>query len=133
MLTGSNRVRSEVYDEALDEKMAPSLGGVVLGKEHEMYMDPEKFFERTLITDQIASILGNILNVLRGESGKKILVLNALYGGGKTHTLLAIYHALKAPHMLLKATPENDDVRARINRFVEEIGKLRKPDIVIFD
>jgi predicted AAA+ superfamily ATPase len=133
MLTGNNKVRSEVYDEALDEKMAPSLGGVVLGKEHEMYIDPEKFFERTLITDQIASILGNILSVLKGESGKKILVLNALYGGGKTHTLLAIYHALKAPHMLLKATPENDDVRARINRFVGEISKLRKPDIVIFD
>jgi len=35
--------------------------------------------------------------------------------------------------MLLKATPENDDVRARINRFIEEIGKLRRPDIVIFD
>jgi predicted AAA+ superfamily ATPase len=133
VLTGNNRVRNEVYDEALDEKMAPSLGGVVLGKEHEMYMDPEKFFERTLITEQIASILGNILNVLKGESGKKILVLNALYGGGKTHTLLTIYHALKAPHMLLKATPENDNVRARINKFVEETSKLRRPDMVVFD
>jgi predicted AAA+ superfamily ATPase len=133
MLTGDNRVRSDVYDEALDEKMAPSLGGVVLGKEHEMYMDPEKFFQRTLITEQMASILGNILNVLRGESGKKILVLNALYGGGKTHTLLTIYHALKAPHALMKATPENESVKARINKFVEEISKLRKPDMVIFD
>jgi predicted AAA+ superfamily ATPase len=133
MLTGNNRVRGDVFDESLDERMAPSLGGVVLGKEHEMYMNPEQFFQRTLITEQVADILGNIINVLKGESGKKILVLNALYGGGKTHTLLAIYHALKAPHMLLKATPENDDVRARINRFVEEIGKLRRPDIVIFD
>jgi len=133
MLTGNNRVRSDVYDEALDEKMAPSLGGVVLEIEHEMYRDPEKFFQRTLITDQIASILGNILNVLKGESGKKILVLNALYGGGKTHTLLTIYHALKTPQALLKATPENEDVRVRINRFVEEISKLRKPDMVVSD
>jgi predicted AAA+ superfamily ATPase len=133
MLTGNNRVRSDVYDEALDEKMAPSLGGAILGKEHEMYMDPEKFFQRTLITEQIASILGNVLNVLRGESGKKILVLNALYGGGKTHTLLTVYHALKSPHMLLKATPENEDVKARINRFVEEVSKLGKSDMVIFD
>ena len=133
MLTGNNRVREDVFDEALDERMAPSLGGVALGKEHEMYTDPEKFFQRTLITEQIASILGNILNVLKGESGKKILVLNALYGGGKTHTLLTIYHALKAPHALLKATPENEDVRARINRFIEEISKIGKPNTVITD
>ena len=105
MLTGNNRIRGDVLNEALDERMAPSLGGVVLGKEHEMYVNPEQFFQRTLITEQMVNILGNLVNVLKGESGKKILVLNALYGGGKTHTLLTIYHALKAPHTLLKAAP----------------------------
>ena len=133
MLTGNNRIRSDVLDEALDERMAPSLGGVVLGKEHEMYVNPEQFFQRTLITEQMANILGNLVNVLKGESGKKILVLNALYGGGKTHTLLTIYHALKAPHTLLKAAPENEEVRKRVGRFIEEIGKLSKPDIIVID
>ena len=133
MLTGNNKVRSDVFEEALDEKMAPSLGGVVLGLEHEMYVNPEKFFERTLITEQIISILENILNVLKGESGKKILVLNALYGGGKTHTLLTIYHALKSPYALSKATPENEDVRRRINKFIEDVTKLQRPDLIVFD
>ncbi|MCC6013990.1 MAG: ATP-binding protein [Candidatus Verstraetearchaeota archaeon] len=132
MLTGNNKVRDDVFDIALDEKLAPSLGGVVLGKEHEMYINSEKFFERTLITDQIANILLNILNVLKGESGRKILVLSALYGGGKTHTLLAIYHALKAPYSLLKAKAENNDVKNRINKFIEEISKI-KTDIVVVD
>jgi len=133
VLTGNNKVRSDVYDEALDERMAPSLGGVVLGKEHEMYADPEKFFERTLITEQMVSVLRNILSVLRGESGKKVLVLNALYGGGKTHMLLAIYHALRAPHSLLRARPENDDVKAHVGKLVEEMGKLGRPDLVVVD
>jgi len=133
VLSGNNKVRSDVYDEALDERMAPSLGGVVLGKEHEMYADPEKFFERTLITEQMVSVLRNILNVLKGESGKKVLVLNALYGGGKTHTLLAIYHALRAPHSLLRASPENDDVKAHVGKLVEEMGKLGRPDLVVVD
>jgi predicted AAA+ superfamily ATPase len=133
MLTGNNKVRSDVFDEALDEKMAPSLGGVELGKEHEMYVNPEKFFERTLITEQIVSILENIVRVLKGESGKKILVLNAFYGGGKTHTLLTIYHALKSPYALLKATPENEDIRKRINKFIEDVTKLQRPDLIVFD
>jgi predicted AAA+ superfamily ATPase len=133
MLTGNNKVRNDVFEEALDEKMAPSLGGVVLGLEHEMYVNPEKFFERTLITEQIVSILENIISVLKGESGKKILVLNALYGGGKTHTLLTIYHALKSPYALSKATPENEDVRRRINKFIEDVTKLQRPDLIVFD
>jgi len=133
VLTGNNRVRSDVYDEALDEKMAPSLGGVVLGKEHEMYVDPEKFFERTLITEQMASILKNIVNVLKGESGKKVLALNALYGGGKTHTLLAIYHALRAPHSLLRARPESGEIKEHMSKLVEEMSKLRRPDLVVID
>jgi len=133
VLTGNNRVRGDVYVEALDEKMAPSLGGVVLGREHEIYVNPEEFFKRTLVTEQIAGILENILNVLKGGGGLKVLVLNALYGGGKTHTLLTIYHALKAPHTLLWAKPENDSVKVRVGRFAEEIGKLGAPRLVVVD
>lgn len=133
MLTGHNRVRDDVLIEDLDERMAPSLGGVVLGKEHEMYADPERFFQRTLITEQMVNVLGNILSVLKDEGGKKILVLSALYGGGKTHTLLTIYHALRAPASILRATPENEEVRKRANRFVEEMSKFGRPDVIVVD
>lgn len=132
-MTGNNKVRSDVLDEALDERMAPSLGGVVLGREHEMYVDAEQFFQRTLFTEQMVSILGNIVSVLKGEGGKKILVLNALYGGGKTHTLLTIYHALKTPHAMLKATFENEELRRRVSRFIEDLARVGKPDLVVVD
>jgi predicted AAA+ superfamily ATPase len=133
VLTGNNRARGDVYDESLDERMAPSLGGVVTGREHEIYMKPEEFFKRTLITEQIMDILTNILHVLKDGRGKKILVLSALYGGGKTHTLLTIYHALKAPHTLKTAKPENENIRARISKFIEETSTLKTPDIVVID
>lgn len=133
MLTGNNRVRQDVYDESLDEKMAPSLGGVVTGKEHEIYMKPDEFFKRTLVTEQMMEILTNILSVLKDGKGKKILILSTLYGGGKTHTLLTLYHALKAPHALAAAKPENESVKARISKFIEEISALKTPDIVIID
>jgi hypothetical protein len=133
VLTGNNRVREDVYDESLDERMAPSLGGVVTGREHEIYVKPEEFFKRTLITEHMMDILTNILQVLKDGKGKKILVLSALYGGGKTHTLLTIYHALKAPQTLRSAKPENENIRARIDKFVEEISTLKTPDIVVID
>lgn len=133
MLTGNNRIRSDVLDEALDERMAPSLGGVVLGREHEMYVNPEQFFQRTLITEQMVNILGNLISVLKEGSSKKILVLNALYGGGKTHTLLTIYHALKAPYAITRATSENEYVRKRVDEFVGEVGRLGKPDVIVVD
>ena len=131
MLAGNNRVRGDVYDVALDEKMAPSLGGVVLGREHEVYVNPEEFFKRTLVTERMVEVLENILNVLMGRGGQKVLVLSAMYGGGKTHTLLTIYHALRAPHALLLAKPENEHVRVRISRFVEEAGRLGAPVAVV--
>ena len=81
----------------------------------------------------MASILRNIVSVLKGEGGKKVLVLNALYGGGKTHTLLAIYHALRAPHSLLRARPESSDVKERMSKLVEEMSELRRPDLVVID
>ncbi|MEM4911137.1 MAG: DUF499 domain-containing protein [Nanopusillaceae archaeon] len=133
MLSGNNNVRNDVFNETLDEKMAPSLGGVVLGEEHDIYVKPDQFFQRTLITERMASILGNIVNVLKGYGGNKILVLNALYGGGKTHTLLTIYHALKAPKELLKANSENKNVEKHIAILVDEIDKLGKPDIIVID
>jgi len=133
MLTGNNRVREDVNDESLDERMAPSLGGVVTGREHEIYVKPEEFFKRTLVTEQIMDILTNILQVLKDGRGKKILVLSALYGGGKTHTLLTIHHALKAPHTLKTARPENENIKGRINKFIEEISTLKTPEIVVID
>ena len=40
------RLWSDVLEPRLDEKAAPSLGGVHLGKEETIYSDPVEFFRR---------------------------------------------------------------------------------------
>jgi len=70
--------------------VAPSLGGVVIGIEHRIYSDPLEFFRRTLITESMAEVLENVANVVSEGRGSKVIVLSAFFGGGKTHTLLAL-------------------------------------------
>ncbi len=134
VLLGNNKIRSDVFDEGLDEKLVPSLGGVVLGSEPDIYTDPSKFFSITLVTEQIVDIIDNIVNVLTEGRGRKIVMLSALYGGGKTHTLIAIHHALKNPSLLTKAVTETPEVGKKIRDIAARASSIAgSVDIVVID
>ncbi len=90
-------VRPDVLDPSYDDKLAPEIDEVVLGIAPLIYSDPVEFFKRTYPTQSIRIILEEIASVLREGSGRKIYPLVSLFGGGKTHTLLTIYHALRNP------------------------------------
>lgn len=90
----------EVLNSSLDERMAPALFEVYLGTAHEIYRDAEKFFARTYLSDSMRRILRDIVGTLLGTSGRNIVPLMSLFGGGKTHTLIAIYHAFSNPGSL---------------------------------
>jgi len=111
----------DVLDPALDEKTAPSLGGVHLGKEAEIYVNPDEFFKRTLITRHMAEALGDVVSALSGEGGSRIITLSSLFGGGKTHTLLTIYHAIRKPSAILEAKTEDSETRELVNKLVEKL------------
>ncbi|NPA70922.1 MAG: DUF499 domain-containing protein [Crenarchaeota archaeon] len=130
VLSGENKAREDLFDASLDTKLAPSLGGVVLGKEHEIYTNPSEFFKRTLVTEQLLGVLENIIDVVKGEGGKKILVLTAYFGGGKTHTLVTIYHALSSPRSLLLAVPEKVEYYDKVRRIVEELSEVVRGDSI---
>jgi len=130
VLSGRNRVKADVLDESLDEYIAPSLGGVVIGIEHRIYSDPAEFFRRTLITGSMAEVLENVANVVSKGEGSKIIVLSAFFGGGKTHTLLALYHALRDPSKLVLGQAESEDTRKRI---VGVIERLRNVEVIVID
>ncbi len=56
------------------------------------YQDAEKFFARTFITEGMRLLLLSVAQRLAGQGGDPVIQLQTAFGGGKTHTMLAVYH-----------------------------------------
>ena len=56
------------------------------------YTDPIEFFRRTFITDGLKELLTGALQRLSGSGGDPVVELQTNFGGGKTHSMLALYH-----------------------------------------
>lgn len=56
------------------------------------YQDAEKFYARTYITEGMRLLLTSVAERLSGRGGDPVIQLQTAFGGGKTHTLLAVYH-----------------------------------------
>ena len=76
------------------DEFAIALEQVVAGTAPQDYKDPEKFFSRTYFTRALREHAGMVLRRLSGktESTAPVLTLITQFGGGKTHTLTALYH-----------------------------------------
>lgn len=70
-----------------------------------VYRDPVQFFQQTYLTRSLQALLGDVLKVLGGGAGDRVLQLRTPFGGGKTHTLIALYHITKNRESL-KQYPE---------------------------
>ncbi len=76
------------------------------------YADPSTFFDLTYVTRGLRAQLISMMQRLSGRGqGASVVQLDTTFGGGKTHTLLAMYHLAKHGHALR----ERDDVRALTN------------------
>ncbi|MEZ5991480.1 MAG: DUF499 domain-containing protein [Planctomycetota bacterium] len=86
-------VLGRIKDEELAANLGAVIGGTSTAKE---YTDPVRFFELTHPTRGLRSLLENICRRLSGKGGEKnsVIRLDTQYGGGKTHSLIALYHAL---------------------------------------
>lgn len=56
------------------------------------YRDAATFFERTFITEGMRQLLIQVARRLNGSGGDPVIQLQTAFGGGKTHTMLAVYH-----------------------------------------
>jgi Protein of unknown function (DUF499) len=79
------------------DEFAIALEQVVAGTAPEDYRDPRQFFERTVFTRALREHAGMVLRRLAGETADTapVLTLITQFGGGKTHTLTALYHLAK--------------------------------------
>lgn len=73
-------------------EFAADLWEVYKGKGAPEYLDPREFFHRTYITEGMASLLQAGIDRLSGEGGDPVIELQTNFGGGKTHSMLALYH-----------------------------------------
>lgn len=58
------------------------------------YRDPGEFFSRTYLTEGLRRLLVEALRRLSGQSAAPVVELQTNFGGGKTHSMLALYHML---------------------------------------
>jgi len=73
-------------------EFAADLGRVHRGEGSDEYRLPRAFFQRTFLTNGLRRMLSDALLRLSGRGGNPIIDLQTNFGGGKTHSLLALYH-----------------------------------------
>ena len=56
------------------------------------YTDPVEFYRRTFITDGLRELLRIALQRFNSQGGEPVIELQTNFGGGKTHSMLALYH-----------------------------------------
>ncbi len=89
VVTPHRDVASGRYQQA---EFAADLHQVWRGEAADEYGDPSEFFRRTFLTEGLRDLLVNAVRRLRGEGGDPVVELQTNFGGGKTHSLIALYH-----------------------------------------
>lgn len=56
--------------------------------------DPREFFRVTYMTDGLKAVLRNAVERLWLNGGEPVIGLQTAFGGGKTQTMLALYHGV---------------------------------------
>ena len=76
-------------------EFAADLAQVSRGEGAYEYRDPVEFFSRTYITEGMAGLLVQSLQRIAGMGGEPVIQLKTAFGGGKTHSMLALYHMVR--------------------------------------
>lgn len=117
-------------------EFAADLAKVHHGSAPSEYRDPKEFFSRTYLTEGLSSLLAGAAKRLSGGGGDPVVELQTNFGGGKTHSMLALYHMasginvddLSGLDQLLRG--EGLTVPPKINRAVL-VGTSRGPQDMI--
>ncbi|MGM4883090.1 DUF499 domain-containing protein [Rhizobium sp. 62_C5_N11_2] len=117
-------------------EFAADLAKVHNGSAPSEYRNPREFFARTYLTEGLSNLLVGAAKRLSGAGGDPVVELQTNFGGGKTHSMLALYH-------MVSGTPVGDlpgldqllsrnglTVPTKINRAVL-VGTSRGPQDVI--
>jgi len=73
-------------------EFAADLDQVRRGAASIEYQDPVEFFRRTYLTEGLRRLLESALRRLGSGGGDPVIELQTTFGGGKTHSMIALYH-----------------------------------------
>ena len=94
---------ADLYDVAMQHGTRPA------------YEDPAEFFALTYPTYNLRELARDVVMRLAGKNDKAVRQLALTYGGGKTHTLITLYHLVNDPERLPRELPA-------VQEFLSEIG-----------
>lgn len=96
VVTPHKDVASGRYQQA---EFAADLWQVHLGEGSDEYRHPVEFYRRTYLTDSLKQLLENAIRRLTGQGGDPVVQLQTNFGGGKTHSMLALYHLFSGANL----------------------------------
>jgi predicted AAA+ superfamily ATPase len=110
VVTPHEDIRQGRFDASV---FAANLGHVLVGQGAVDYRDPTTFFTKTYMTRGLSRLLREMMERLSGKtkSSEPVIQLQTPFGGGKTHTLLCMYHLIKSP----KESAKVDNVRTLLD------------------
>ncbi|MBK8920115.1 MAG: DUF499 domain-containing protein [Saprospirales bacterium] len=85
----------DIRQGRLDESVfAANLAEVALGNGREIYNNPAVFFSKTFFTAGLKTVARRVIKGMNGEEDaeNRVISLQTGFGGGKTHTLISLYH-----------------------------------------
>ena len=87
----------DIRNGQLDESIfAANIEEVATGTAPVVYQDIVSFFDRTYVTDGMRELIRRVVQALNGkESQNRVISLQTGFGGGKTHSLISLYHVVK--------------------------------------
>jgi predicted AAA+ superfamily ATPase len=88
------------------------------------YGNPVSFFKQTHLTAGLRSLLTNALQRLAGKGGAPVIQTKTGFGGGKTHSLIALYHLANSIDALAKLPADGDsaNTHADIHAIMQAAG-----------
>ena len=89
IVTPHKDVASGRYQQA---EFAADLWQVHIGEGTDEYRDPVEFFRRTYLTESLKGLLVGAVHRVADRGGDPVVQLQTNFGGGKTHSMLALYH-----------------------------------------
>jgi predicted AAA+ superfamily ATPase len=116
-------VASGRYQQA---EFAADLWQVYQNEGTDEYKHPVEFYRRTFLTDGLTQLLKGAIERLSGKGGDPVVELQTNFGGGKTHSMLALWH-------LFSGTPVGE--LPGVDELVKKVGmpvatKVRRAVVV---